>query len=118
MKLKNYPKAFGYAFSGIRHFFKVEVNAWVHTLAGLVAVSLGWLLKIDSQEWLWISLAIALVFICEMFNSALEILADRVTQEADTAIEKVKDISAAATLVASIFAVVVAAVILLPKLIQ
>lgn len=67
------------------------------------------------MEWLWVILAIVLVIVAEMFNTAIEALADNISTEENELIKKAKDISAGATLVLSIFAVIVAILIILPK---
>jgi len=109
-------KSFGFAFEGIAVFFKTQHNAWIHLLAAIMAVAAGFYFRIASEEWCWIVTAIALVFITEMFNTAIEFLCDAVSPEIHPQIKKVKDVSAAAVLLSSIAAVVIALVIFSPKI--
>ena len=67
-------------------------------------------------EWLWILLSIALVLAAELFNTALESLANLVSLEFQPLIKKSKDASAAAVLVVSILALLVGVFIFIPKL--
>lgn len=113
--LSNLLKSFKYAFSGIYFFYREEPHALVHTLAAVAAIGVSVYSDLSTSEWLWIILSIVLVFAFEMMNTALEVLANRVTTENDELIKKSKDISAGATLVVSIFAVVTAALVILPK---
>lgn len=113
--LKPYFKAFGYAFVGIASFMRTERNAKVHLAAALGAAAMGSYLNIAHTEWLWVASAIALVIVTEMINSAIEKLCNRITREQDLEIKVIKDISAGFVLIASFYALVVAAIIFLPK---
>lgn len=113
---QNRVKSFGFAIQGIIVFFKTQVNAWIHLLAAVCACITGYVLKIDKGEWCWIVLAIALVFVAELLNTALEFLTDLASPSVHPLAKKVKDIAAGAVLVAAIASVIIAAIIFLPKL--
>ncbi len=108
--------SFKYAVNGLVVLFKSEHNAHIHTIAAVVAIFLGWFLKIEKGEWLWIILAIGMVFITELLNSAIEYLADVVSPGQHEKIGKVKDLSAGAVLVAAIIALLIGCMIFIPKL--
>ena len=74
-------------------------------------MALGLALEISRQEWLAIVLAIALVWVAEALNSALELLCDLVSPERHPTIKQVKDVAAAAVLMAALGSVVVAALV-------
>jgi diacylglycerol kinase len=59
-----------------------------------------------------------MVFITEMLNTALEFLSDFVSPDIHPQIKKVKDVAAAAVLIASIGAAVIGLMIFLPKIIN
>lgn len=109
-------KSFGYAFEGIKLFFETQHNAWIHCIAAIGAIVIGFFLKISSTEWCWLIESIALVFVTEMLNTAIEFLCDFVSPQIHPQIKKIKDISAAAVLIASIAAVFIGLLIFLPKL--
>jgi len=113
--IKDRLKSFGYAFEGLKSFFKTQHNAWIHVLATFVVIVDGFIFKVSSMEWIALSFAIALVFISELFNTAIEFLCDKVSPELDPKIKLVKDISAAAVLIAAMVAVVVGAIVFVPK---
>lgn len=109
-------RSFGYAFDGLKRLIREEHNARIHVVAALVAIFLGLLLKISFSEWIPIALVIGAVFIAELFNSAIENLADFVSPQKHETIKKVKDMAAAAVLVCAITAVAVACLVFLPKI--
>lgn len=111
-------KSFGYAWKGIRSVFSTEQNMKIHVGVAVLALGLGYLLKISSVEWIAVVLCIGLVFSAEMFNTALEILVDKVSPQKDPIAGKIKDISAGAVLIAAIISVIVGVIIFLPKLID
>lgn len=124
--LANYPitmmnkllKSFGYAFKGFSYATKTQLNFRIHMAAGVLAVAAGYYLHLDRGEWLWISLAIALVLTAELLNTAIEILTDMVSPGFDEKAGHVKDVAAAAVTVTACFAVVVGLVIFAPKIIE
>jgi diacylglycerol kinase len=73
--------------------------------------------RLTTDEWRWIILAIALVWLAEALNTAIERLADAVTLEPNQNIGYAKDVAAGAVLAASIISVVIGLTIFLPRLI-
>jgi undecaprenol kinase/diacylglycerol kinase (ATP) len=117
-KFSDRLKSFDYAFQGLKTFFLTQHNAWVHCLAALIAIVLSCILHISTTEWLFVILAIGLVFITEMLNTAIEFLCDAITLETHPQIKKTKDVSAAAVLLASVVAAIIGLIIFIPKLIS
>ena len=110
-------RSFKHAIRGIGVMFRTQHNAWIHLLAILAVVSLGIYTKLNLQEWIFISLAIGLVLVAELANTAVEYLGDAITKDDNTHIKNAKDIAAGAVLAASAIAVIVACFIFIPKLI-
>ena len=100
-------KSFGYAFRGLRLLFRTEHNAYLHLMAAAVAVGLGMVVKLDRYEWLWMVVAIVLVFAAELFNTAIEKLCDVVHPDYSEKIKVIKDLAAGAVLVCAVGAVVI-----------
>ena len=111
-------KSFKYAFAGLRTLFTEEHNARIHLLAAVIALTVGFALKISASEWIFLVGAISLVFICELFNTSLEALADFVSPEKHPQIKKVKDLAAAAVLISALTALITGIIIFLPKIIN
>ncbi len=109
-------RSFKYAFRGFIHLFRDEHNTWIHALATIVVTIMGFAFKISSIEWIMILAAIALVFITELINSSIEKIVDLVQPEQNPLAGKVKDLAAAAVLVASIIALVIGLIIFGPKI--
>ena len=114
--MNKFIRGFGYALKGLWYACKTQLNFRVHLVCTLIAVFLGWALKISPGEWLWIVLCIGLVLLTELLNTALELLCDVISPEYNEKIGHVKDISAGAVLVTAITAIVIGAVIFLPNL--
>lgn len=111
-------KSFGFAFEGLMTFFKTQHNAWIHLTVVILAITIGYFLDINNTEWLFVALAITLVFASEMFNTAIEFLCDKISPDIDPQIKKVKDVAAAAVLLTSFFAITTGGIIFIPKLIE
>ncbi|MES2285412.1 MAG: diacylglycerol kinase family protein [Bacteroidota bacterium] len=114
--ISNRIKSFGFAIEGIITFFKTQHNAWIHAFATVIVVVLGFALNVNNTEWLFLITAIALVFISEMLNTAIEFLTDIVSPDYNLKAKKVKDVAAGAVLISAIAAVVVGLIVFLPKL--
>jgi diacylglycerol kinase (ATP) len=111
-------KSFRFAGRGLRWLVQDEHNAWLHLAASIVVVGAGLLLEISLSEWRWLVLSIALVWLAEAFNTALEDLCDHISPDFHVAIGRVKDLAAGAVLVASIAAALIGLSTLLPPLID
>jgi len=113
--LRERIRSFRYAFNGLFTLFREEPNALIHLAAVIIVVAAGFWLKISDTEWMLVVFAIGLVFVAELFNSAVERLADLYSRDKDERIKKIKDIAAAAVLFSALTAVVIALFIFLPK---
>ena len=116
-KNTNVISSIEFAITGIWTAFKEERNMRKHTLSGVLALILGVVLQIQEFEWLFLFLAIFLVFMAELFNSAIENVVDLAADyQFHLRAKRAKDMAAGAVLVISGFAVIVAAFIFLPKI--
>ena len=111
-------KSFTYAFNGLRILLREEHNSRIHLFATVCVVLAGVIFRISSLEWVAVVFAIGLVFGGEIFNSAIEDLADVVCPERDERIKKVKDLSAAAVLVSAFTALIIGLIIFIPKVVD
>lgn len=116
--MKKLLRSFGYAFKGLGHATQTQLNFRVHLVASLLALFLGYALKISVNEWLWTALCIALVLMAELFNTAIEFLVDLVSPDYNELAGKVKDTSAGAVVVAAAFAIIAGSIIFIPKIIM
>lgn len=109
-------KSFIFAGRGLRCLVQEEHNARVHLAASIGAVAIGLILGISVSDWRWIALAIAVVWMAEAFNTAIEAVCDRICSEYDPAIGRVKDLAAGSVLIASMAAAVIGMLTFAPYL--
>lgn len=114
--LKARLKSFKYALNGLWLVLKEEHNFWIHLLATAVVVTSGFYFQVLRSEWLWLVFAIGLVLTAEVFNSAIERLVDLKQPERDPKAGKIKDLAAAAVLIAAITAAIIGGLIFWPYL--
>ena len=113
--MKKRVTSFRHAFRGIYDFIALGANAKIQLFATAVVIVAGLVLRLTWNEWIAITLCIGFVLTSEAMNTALEELADEVSEERKERIRRVKDIAAGAVLISSIAAAVVAALILLKR---
>ncbi|MBN1537292.1 MAG: diacylglycerol kinase family protein [Anaerolineales bacterium] len=110
-------KAFRYAFAGWAYVMRTQRNAWIHALMSVAVIAVSLWLKISLTDWAIIILTIAMVWIAEFFNTALEAVADLASNQEQHELARVgKDVSAAAVLIAALASVVVGLLVLGPPL--
>ena len=112
--LKKHLTGYRYAFRGIGFAFRYENNMRFHFAAALMVILLNYLLPVTITEWLITLMLIGMAWGAEIFNTAIEKLADHVSPEHNTLIGQVKDLSAGAVLVICLFAAICGGVIYLP----
>ncbi len=114
--LRKRAKSFHFAFHGLYRFFATQHNAIIHAMATVAAIALSLIMKLPATKMLFIIVAIGLVWMAELFNTAIEQLCDMVCPQQHPQIKYIKDISAAAVLVTAFIAVVTACIIFIPVL--
>ena len=109
-------KSFRYAFEGLTAFFATEHNAIIHLLITILVFGAALFFNVNKGEWVAIILAAGFVWATELFNTAIERLADLVSKDFHQGIKFIKDVSAAAVLVAAVAAFLTGVIIFLPKI--
>ena len=109
-------RSFKYAFQGIATLLRDEHNARIHLAATALAVILGALLGISPTEWCIVIILIGAVFALEAVNTAIEAVCDKVSPDFQPLIKKAKDTAAAAVLFMAFAAVIIGAIIFIPKM--
>ena len=104
------------ALSGLSIAWKEEANFRIQIACGVVAIIAAWFLGVSQMDFLIIILLIGFVLSAEALNTALEEFCDMVQRNPDPHIAKIKDLAAAAVLIASFTALVIGAAIFIPHL--
>jgi len=105
-----------FAIIGVATLLKTQTNARWHALASVMVLGLGMVLGLPSADWCWLVVALAMVWIAEALNTALEFLADALLPEWNSLVEKAKNVAAAAVLIAAIAAAAIGFLVLGPPL--
>jgi len=90
------------ALKGLGYLFIYHRNMRIIFLSGMAAFLAGIYFKLRGIELVALCITITLVFMAEMFNTAIELLIDRSGRKYHPLIKLVKDISASVVLIASI----------------
>ena len=111
-------RSFTYAWQGIKYCYKTQLNFRIHLVGLSIVIIASFVLKITSTEWLFIIGCSVLVLALEFVNTAIEHLCDIVTKDIHPAIKIIKDVSAAAVLIAATGSAITGAIIFSPKIIS
>ena len=114
--LANRFKSFTYAWSGIKELLRTEHNTWVHLFITIITVTLGLIFKLAIGEWAALIICMTMVWTAEIFNTCIEKLLDFISTDRHPQIKNIKDMAAAAVLIASWAAIIVGAIIFIPKI--
>ncbi len=118
MSLTKRLQSFGFAIKGLKILFQTQANARIHALAIVVVTALGFYFKIETREWCSVVIAFAMVLSTEAMNTAIEFVVDLVSPQYHPLAGKAKDVAAAAVLIAAMGAVMIGAIIFLPKILD
>jgi undecaprenol kinase len=115
-KNSNIFSSLEFAWTGIVTAIKEERNMRKHLVLGAIVVICGLLFRVSTIEWLFLFLAIFLVVMAEMINSAIENVVDLATDyHFHLLAKKAKDMAAGAVLWISGYAAITGLIIFVPK---
>jgi diacylglycerol kinase (ATP) len=100
-----------HAIEGIIHVFRTQKHMRFHFIMATVIVTLGALMRLPREQWFLLYFAMALVFLTEMLNTAIEATVDLITDSYHPLAKIAKDIAAGAVLVATLLAIIVAVLV-------
>jgi len=110
-KLRAFKDSLKLATKGIVYLFLYHRNMRIIFLSGIAAFILGVYFKLKGIELVALCITITLVFMAEIFNTAIELMIDMFTDKYHTLLKLVKDIAAAVVLIASLNAIAVGCII-------
>lgn len=106
-----------YAINGLVYAFKNEINMRVHVLSTILVIVFGLIFRVSFTEWVLLFLTFGLVLSSEVFNTAVEMLLDYLAPEWHPKAGVIKDLTAGGVLVASSIALIIGAIVFIPKII-
>lgn len=112
--INSYCMSYVFAIRGVRVALTQERQMLLHLVAATLVIVLNIILKISKTDWIITIILIGLVLMAEIFNTAIEKMADRITKEQDPFIRDIKDLSAGAVLTIGIVAAITAIIIYYP----
>jgi diacylglycerol kinase len=104
--MKALLKSFRYAFTGIKEAMS-ERNFRLQALVAVIVLAAAFIIGISLFEKLIIILCVAIVLCAEVFNSAIERLANFVSPSHHDQIRQIKDLMAAGVLILSLGAAII-----------
>ena len=114
LRFKRLLKSFQYAFRGIKKVVFEEQNFRIQLFFAFLVLFLAFYLEISRMDWIFLISVIFLVFLMEVVNSAVERITDSIKPRINIYVKEIKDIMAAAVMLASVVAVIVGLIIFIP----
>jgi diacylglycerol kinase len=110
--------SFKYAFNGLFYAIQTQKNIRIHLVATVVVLLFSALVKIKTLELALILIVVGMVWIAEIFNTAVEKIVDLCSPQYHLLAKLSKDLAAAGVLVAAITAVLIGVIIFLPYILK
>ena len=116
-KSRNFFHSLKIAISGIKHLLLTHRNMRIIFLIGVIAFFLGLFFRLGALEMVSLCITITVVFVAEIFNTAIEMLMDIISLDHHVKIKLVKDIAAAVVVITCLNAVAVAVILFVRRLV-
>lgn len=114
--LNSRVQSFGHAARGWWYVVRTQRNAWIHVGITAAVILVSFWLRLGAHDWAVLVTVIAIVFVAEFLNTAIEVAVDLASPQIHPLAKVAKDVGAAAVLLAAIAAVLVGLLILGPPL--
>lgn len=99
--IKSLAQSFKHALDGLVHCINYERNMRIHLLAAFTVVMVAPYFRLSKVQLAILLLVIGLVIVSECFNTALEMVMNRMTESYDPMVKVAKDVAAAAVSLAA-----------------
>ncbi len=113
---KRHTISFKHAWDGLVYSLATQPNYRIHLFLSALAITGGFFFRISYSEFIIVILMITIGLVVETLNTGLEQTTDAIDRKIREDIKIAKDVAAAAMLVYSIGAFVVACMIFVPKI--
>ena len=105
-----------FAYDGIEAFFASQHNAIIHFYFTLFVLLAAVFFKVSATELVLLVVVAGFVWAAEIFNTAIETMMDHLSPDEHPRVKYIKDLSAAAVLIAAVSAAITGLIIFIPKL--
>jgi diacylglycerol kinase (ATP) len=95
---------------------RTQHNAWLHAAASVAVGAAGVAFEVSAEDWRWLLVAVAIVWVAEAMNTAFEHLCDVVSPEFHVSVMRSKDVAAGAVLICAVGAAGLGLLTLVPYL--
>jgi diacylglycerol kinase (ATP) len=116
LKLTGFRESFKNAGKGIIYLFLYHRNMRIIFLMGAVALLLGFYFNLKGIELIALCITVTLVFMAEIFNTAVELMMNTITDKYNIKIKLIKDIAAGIVVITCLNAAVIGYVLFIRKL--
>lgn len=111
-KAQGFGNTFKNARKGFRLVMKSEMNIRIHAVIAVFVTVLAYILEFSAVEYCILFLAIAVVIVAEMLNTAIEFALDSIYHNKySRMVGMAKDISAGAVMFASVISVIIGVIL-------
>ncbi|MBE7179229.1 MAG: diacylglycerol kinase family protein [Mucilaginibacter polytrichastri] len=114
--LERFIRSVGYAAEGIGQAWSQGRNFRIQCGVAVAVFAAGFWLGVSPVDWAILLICVALVLSAEVFNTAIERITDEIHHGHHPKAKLIKDLSAGAVLILSLFSAAVGMLILLPKI--
>lgn len=114
MPLRRWIDSTNNAIEGILHAAKTQRHLRYHFYSAVAVLVLGYVLGLERTDFLIVAIAVILVLLAEMINTAVEYIVDMVSPEHSEKARVVKDVAAGAVLITAFGAAVLGYIIIFP----
>ncbi|WP_442603717.1 diacylglycerol kinase family protein [Paenibacillus sp. KN14-4R] len=107
----SFHKSFIYAYEGIIYTIQTQRMMKIHLSAAIIVLAAALIVRLPLLSSLFILLAITLVLMAEVMNTAIEKAVDLTTAQVHPLAKAAKDCAAGAVLICSVFAILVGVIV-------
>jgi diacylglycerol kinase (ATP) len=108
MRNQTLRQSFSHAFDGLSHVLWTQKHVRTQLMMVILVFLLSYVMKLEMTKVLFMLSAVTFVLVAELFNTAIEVVVNMITQAYHPMAKIAKDVAAAGVLIASFYAVLVA----------
>ena len=109
-------KSMGWAVQGLKTAFFRERNLRIHISITVLVALAALVLRIKPVEWALLFLAVGLVLVAELVNTAIEYAVDLTQEQYHPIAKRAKDVAAGAVLIAALCSIIIGFLVFGPYL--